>query len=410
MHTPTVRIDIDEDRNDRFSRFKLISWWDQERLGRARVLVVGAGALGNEILKNCALVGIGNILVADMDRIENSNLSRSVLYRESDNGALKAETAARSVKEINPDANVHWFNGNILYDLGLGVYHWADVVIAGLDNREARLAINRNCWRTRTPWIDGAIEQLNGVARVFVPPDGSCYECTMSATDWELLKARRSCNLLSRSEMIEGKTPTTPTSASIIAAVQCQEAIKLLHGLDVIKSRGFVYNGLFLDSYIVEYPRKDDCSSHECYDPIRKTGWRSSGIRIGEVVRSVKDELGSEAIVEFSNELLRTLTCDRCGVSTSVFRSLGSVSEHEGRCSSCGAMRTANTLHSIDGSEPLLDKTFAEIGIAPFDIVTGRAGTDQIFLEFDGDAEEVLGPLYPSYGAKKGNNGRSCIS
>ena len=87
---------------DRFSRFKLIGWWDQAKLARAKVLVVGAGALGNEIVKNLALLGVGNVLIADMDRIENSNLSRSVLYRAADNGQFKAEAAAAGGAEYLP--------------------------------------------------------------------------------------------------------------------------------------------------------------------------------------------------------------------------------------------------------------------------------------------------------------------
>ena len=118
---------------------------------------VGAGALGNEIVKNLALLGVGNVLIADMDRIENSNLSRSILYRAEDNGRFKAEAAAEAARNIWPQINAHAFVGNVVYDLGIGVYRWADVVIGGLDNREARLAINRNCWRVNRPWIDGAI-------------------------------------------------------------------------------------------------------------------------------------------------------------------------------------------------------------------------------------------------------------
>jgi molybdopterin/thiamine biosynthesis adenylyltransferase len=85
---------------DRFQRFRLIGWWDQERLSRAKVLVIGAGALGNEIIKNLALLGVGHLFIADLDRIENSNLSRSILYRAADNGRFKAETAARAARDI----------------------------------------------------------------------------------------------------------------------------------------------------------------------------------------------------------------------------------------------------------------------------------------------------------------------
>src|SRR3954466_7658688 len=96
---------------DRFHRFKLIGWWDQRKLAEAKVVVIGAGALGNEILKNLALLGVGNVLVAAMDRIENSNLSRSVLYRATDNGQFKATVAARAAKDIYPEMKVAAFNG-----------------------------------------------------------------------------------------------------------------------------------------------------------------------------------------------------------------------------------------------------------------------------------------------------------
>src|SRR5438876_7911246 len=114
---------------DRFDRFKLIGRWDQNRLANARVLVIGAGAMGNEIIKNLALLGVGHLLVADMDRVENSNLSRSVLYRAADNGALKASTAAAAAREIYPDLKAHAFNGNVVHDLGLGAYRWANIVL-----------------------------------------------------------------------------------------------------------------------------------------------------------------------------------------------------------------------------------------------------------------------------------------
>src|SRR5712672_1090526 len=132
MSTNSIRISREEtsaEQDDRFHRFKLISWWDQERLKKAKVLVIGAGALGNELLKNLALLGVGNVVVADMDRIENSNLSRSVLYRAADNGSLKATAAARAAKEIYPDQNVQAFNGNVVYDLGLGVFRWSASVL-----------------------------------------------------------------------------------------------------------------------------------------------------------------------------------------------------------------------------------------------------------------------------------------
>src|SRR4051812_45338895 len=143
--TMPLKIDVASEQDDRFHRFRLIRWWDQQKLARAKVLVIGAGALGNEILKNLALLGIGNVLVVDLDNVENSNLSRSVLFRAKDNGTPKAAAAARAAREIYPDQRIHALSANAVYDLGMGAYRWADVVMGGLDNREARLSINRAC-------------------------------------------------------------------------------------------------------------------------------------------------------------------------------------------------------------------------------------------------------------------------
>ena len=306
---------LNAETDDRFHRFKLISWWDQTKLKNAKVLVVGAGALGNEIIKNLALLGIGNVLIADLDTIENSNLSRSVLYRKEDNGKPKSTVAAAAASGIYPDQKTRAFVGNVVYDLGLGVYHWADVVIGGLDNREARLSINRNCWKCNTPWVDGAIQQIDGVARVFVPethplgkPEAACYECTMSPTDWKLLQQRRSCNLLSKSEMVAGKTPTTPTISSVIAGVQCQEAVKILHGMHTFAGQGWVFNGLSADSYLTEYQKKQDCFSHDPLEEIITMDWAAETTTVGQALEQARRLLGETAelaIFRAQVELLR---------------------------------------------------------------------------------------------------------
>jgi adenylyltransferase/sulfurtransferase len=94
---------------------------------------------------------------------------------------------------------------NVVHGCGLGLFEWSDVIVAGLDNREARLWINRSAWKMNRPWIDGAIEGINGVARVFLPGIAPCYECTLGEVDWALLQKRMSCNLLVLEQTVEGK-------------------------------------------------------------------------------------------------------------------------------------------------------------------------------------------------------------
>ena len=127
-----IQLDSSDFEEDRYSRLRLIPWWDQERLKNAAIMVVGAGAIGNELIKNLALLGIGRILIFDMDAIEHTNLTRSVLYRAKDVGRYKAEVAAERAMEINPDVKAKAFVSNIIDDVGLGVFRRMDVVLGGL--------------------------------------------------------------------------------------------------------------------------------------------------------------------------------------------------------------------------------------------------------------------------------------
>ncbi|WP_166820654.1 HesA/MoeB/ThiF family protein [Thalassoroseus pseudoceratinae] len=390
---------LEEPSDGRFSRFELISWWDQERLANAKVVVIGAGALGNEIVKNLALLGVGRVFLADLDTVENSNLSRSVLFRESDCGRAKVDVASERGKEIYPEMRVRPFRGNVVYELGLGIFRWADVIIGGLDNREARVAINSAAARTEKVWIDGAIERLDGVARVFDPACGPCYECTMSETDWKMLEARRSCALLTREQMAAGKVPTTPTTASIIAGMQVQEAVKFLHGMETISGQGFVFDGTYHQSYLVTYTQKDDCPAHDPFDPIALWDRKVDELTVGELLDRVRHDFDdSDAVIELNHDLLSGLHCPRCNAVEPRFTSLARVTESDGVCPACGEHRVPQTYHSIGkqlGNDELLgEKTLTEIGVPPWDIVGGRVGLQQRYYELIGDRTAVLGELH----------------
>jgi len=393
MSDDVIRLTDAEAEDGRFSRFELIGWWDQTKLSNAKVVVIGAGAIGNELVKNLALLGIGNLFVADMDTIENSNLSRSVLYREADCGRLKADVAVERARDIFPDMKTQSFNGNVVYDLGLGVYRWSDVILGGLDNREARVAINQAAARTGKVWIDGAIERLEGFARVFNPATGPCYECTMSDVDWKMLEVRRSCALLSRDEMEQGKIPTTPTTSSVIAGIQAQEAVKLIHDMETLEGKGFVFDGTWHQSYTTTYTKLEDCPGHDAFQPVEVLDWTTTGTQAGDLLEHIRSAVGPEAVIEVNYDLLESLTCQNCSTTEPRLCSLGRVKESEGRCGQCGEHRTPNVYHTIGDRAELLDHTLSELGVPLWDILGGRDGMKQSFFEFAGDRESVLGSL-----------------
>ncbi len=381
--------------DDRYHRQTLIDWWDQGRVADARVLVVGAGALGNEILKCLALTGIGRTLVLDMDAVEHSNLSRSVLFRAGDEGRDKAPLAAERMTALNPDITAVGLRANVLHDIGLGVFTWADVVICGLDNREARLFVNGACARSAKPWVDGAIEALSGIVRVFEPATGPCYECTMGAVDRRIVAQRRSCAMLARQAAARGHVPTTAVSASLVGALQVQEAIKLVHGQPGLRGEGVHINGLSTEFSRVGYPRRPECTGHDALPEITPLGLGVADITASELLARAESALGEGACIDLSRDLIHGLQCPACGVTERVGAVVGAIDEQAAACPKCGAHRIVHVTSSLsrDG-DVALDRTLADLGLPPYDIVTVRRGLEGgTGWLFDGDAACALGPL-----------------
>lgn len=370
------------DDNDRYARLRLIGWWEQEKLSSARVLVVGAGALGNEVLKNLVLLGVGEIHVIDFDRIQPSNLARSVLFRAADAGKSKAEVAAAVASELNPDSRVYGIDGDVMTDVGLGFVRRMDVVIGCVDNREARLWINRMCWKVQTPWIDGGIQEINGVVKVFVPHQGPCYECGMTDRDYELIQLRYSCPLLKHDDVVQGKVPTAPTIASIIGGMQVQEALKLIHGMPTSPGTAHVFNGVANRFYSTKFPFREDCLSHELYDPIEVCEELSHQSSLGQVFRwVVGDPAESNPItLVLDRDYLQRLECAGCGNQLTVGRPRSAVSSRDGVCSNCQLPMRPIMLSQIE-LQPDDPRRLMDLGIPDQDILQLRTGDDYRFLQ-----------------------------
>ena len=319
------------DENDRYSRLKLIGWWEQEKIANAKVLVVGAGALGNEVLKNLCLLGIGSIHIIDFDEVQESNLSRSVFFRSRHEGQPKSKVIVEMAADLNPDCKLVPIQGNVLTDIGLGMVRGMDVVIGCLDNREARLWVNRMCWKANTPWVDGGIQEINGVTKVFVPGDGPCYECGMTENDYRLISLRYSCPLLRQEDIQQGKVPTAPTIASIIGGMQVQEALKLIHSLPTDEGSAMVFNGAANQYYKTKFTPKKDCLSHEIYENVVE-----SDLTNRSTLQEVCQSLGFEsATLTLDRDFLVRLNCRTCDTHKPIERPLCQVGSSEGVCETC---------------------------------------------------------------------------
>ncbi|MCA9951696.1 MAG: ThiF family adenylyltransferase [Anaerolineales bacterium] len=378
---------ITDPDSDRYHTFSYISWWQQEVVRNATIMVVGAGALGNEVLKNLALMGIGNLLIVDFDTIEDSNLSRSVLFRATDNGRRKVDAAAKAVKELNPDVKVKAWHGDINYGLGLGVFRHVDAIIGCLDNREARLSIDRFSQSIGRPWVDGAIQELMGIVRVFWPGRGANYESTLTDYDYQMIGLRYSCPLLARQNLLQGKVPTTPTSASIVAAFQTQEALKLIHAMDVEPGVGLLINGLTNDVYKTEYPVVQD-RLHPVLEPLEElAGATAVNTTLADLLTIAKETLGSEAVLEFSYEIVISMVDPSTDEEEMIFKRMARLTEDQLISPITGVQRELRLTHRISGTEDFLDRTLAEIDIPPLSILRARNGEKVVYYELTGDKE-----------------------
>jgi len=377
-------------RTDRLGTFDFISWWERKRVEEAKILVVGAGALGNEVLKNLALMGVGNLFIIDFDTIEAANLSRSPLFRESDSGRSKAEVAAARLKELNPNVHVQYLHGDVTTQLGLGVVRRMDVIIGCLDNREARLGVNRFAYWMNKPWVDGAIQELLGLVRVFIPGEGACFECTLNEQARRDLAVRYSCPLLARQNILLGKVPTTPTIASIIGAMQSQEALKLLHGMPVEAGKVTHFNGMTNEMHTAAYNAREDCESHWTYGEISELPASVHATTLADLWNIASAELGPETVIELDQELILSLKCPRCNTIEQVLKPISEVSFEAAHCPSCGALRDTEMTHVITGTEPFLHRTLASIGVPPLHILRAFNAQEYRFYEMTGDLREAL--------------------
>jgi adenylyltransferase/sulfurtransferase len=362
--------------DDRYDRQKRIQWWNQDCLDKARVMVVGAGALGNEAIKLLTLVGVGNLLVVDFDTIETSNLSRSVLFRESDIGRRKVDAAVERARELNPDVRIQGFHGDVEFDLGEGAFHGCDVVLGCLDNLHARLIVNRACQRSGIPFIHGGIGDVSGEVALFVPGAGACFECLMTAGAWKHEMQRYSCGGL-RNAAPERHVPTTATIAGLIATLMINETLYWLHHREQADRKPGLFPGqrLFfsLESYslqVMDLPEDPDCMAHEerqhpLWIPDPQQQLTAAELVLQPDVQRL--DLGPSPEISLPFEWLASMECGNCGKVETIEQPLARIGVEKDVCPHCGAPGREKALVDRFTNE----SAYAEIPLARMGIGNG---------------------------------------
>ena len=241
---------------DRFDRMRRIDWLDIDSMRKARCLVVGAGALGNEVVKCMLLAGFGNITLVDMDVVVASNLSRCVFFREGDGGRKKAEAVAERAGCLYPEARIVPVVSRIQE-----TEDWDfDIVFGCLDNISARLHVNSHARYHGIPYVDGATDGFRGKVQV-VLENGPCLECGINGSHLKVIDERFSCT--GNGTIFVPKLASEITTTSVIAAVQVREAMKILSGRrDLCVRNVMYYDGLSGTTADLEIPEDSGCPNH----------------------------------------------------------------------------------------------------------------------------------------------------
>ncbi|MEW5914847.1 MAG: molybdopterin-synthase adenylyltransferase MoeB [Gemmatimonadota bacterium] len=149
----------------------------QERLKRAKVIVVGAGGLGSPACSYLAAAGVGTLGIVDGDAVDLSNLQRQLLYGTDDIGRRKAAAAAQRVRAINPHVRVVPFDSELARDNALEILRNFDLVVDGTDNFRTRYLVNDACVLLGIPNVYASVLRFDGQISVLAAPNGPCYRC-----------------------------------------------------------------------------------------------------------------------------------------------------------------------------------------------------------------------------------------
>ncbi|WP_084957506.1 adenylyltransferase/sulfurtransferase MoeZ [Thermoactinospora rubra] len=247
---PAAELSVDEVR--RYSRHLIIpdvGMAGQKRLKNAKVLCVGAGGLGSPALMYLAAAGVGTLGIIDFDVVDESNLQRQIIHGQSDVGRLKAESAAATVREINPLIEVIVHNTSLTTENVMDIFSGYDLIVDGTDNFATRYMVNDAAVLLGKPYVWGSIYRFDGQASVFWAEHGPCYRC------------------LYPEPPPPGMVPSCAEGGVLgvlcasIGSIQVNEAIKLITGIgDPLVGRLMIYDALEMKYRDVKVRKDPECA------------------------------------------------------------------------------------------------------------------------------------------------------
>jgi len=220
----------------------------QRKLKAARVLAIGTGGLGSPLLAYLAAAGVGRLGIVDFDRVDESNLQRQIIHRQTTIGHPKVESAKRTILEINPHIEVETHEVALRSDNALELFRPYDVIVDGTDNFPTRYLVNDACALLGKPNVYGSIFRFEGQCTVFWADQGPCYRC------------------LYPEPPPPGSVPSCAEGGvlgilpGVIGVLQAIETVKLILGIgDVLIGRLLLFDALKMRFREMKLRKNPDC-------------------------------------------------------------------------------------------------------------------------------------------------------
>jgi molybdopterin/thiamine biosynthesis adenylyltransferase len=369
--------------SDRYLRHGMIDWFDQAKLAATRIIVVGAGAVGNEVLKNLALLGVGHLHIIDFDRIEEHNLTKCVLFRDGDIGRTKAEAAAEACRGIDPNIKVTATCVDYWDALTLGEIAGADALLCCVDNFDARLGLNRLCRLAGTDFYNTGIDSRHAVVELYpfrTDPDCACYECNLPPSAYQAIQKRYSCGWLRKASFEERKIPTTAITSSLAGATATALLLQRLnkHPQRIEGAMRYFVDSITLGSTVSAQSPNAECPACRGDTKPESVVAAKRNCAAGATF-PLADNCASE--VELSEPVLLRGTCTSCGHTHEYGESVRKLTDAVTFCTTCG---TASIKTEIIEHMPARDfmTTFAGRNI-PVNFLTCRMHDRNIIIEME---------------------------
>lgn len=324
----------------RYLRQAQVPGLDPDTLAARRIVVVGAGAVGNEVVKNLVLMGVGTVEVVDFDRVELHNLTRSIFLREADVGQPKAAALAARAAEVDPHVRLHATQGDAWRVLTLAGLAGCDAVIAAVDSIEARMRLSQLCLLAGVDFVNCGIDARH-VAVEWYPFSAqalpACYECHLPDSAYRRVAERYSCGWLLRALQAQRSVPTTAITASIAGALAVQQALRV-GGAPQPEARRTLIDTRSGASTVSRLARSPDCAG--CAEFSRRPRRvAASATRWAATLATAAPDAGW---VRLSDALVFDHECHACGARAERTAVVGHRADEFDdrlmRCSRCGKL------------------------------------------------------------------------